>query len=78
MKLLRVSTWLIRVANNFMKRNYGAFYVWRIFNPSSYPDAYIPILNGLCRCAYVMETLIFGRVDDTVTVVVPINNFAGF
>ena len=57
---------------------YGApVEVWRVFNPSPHTDAYIPITNVLCRCAYVTETVTFGRVEETVTIVMPTNNFSG-
>ena len=51
--------------------------VWRIYNPSTFPDAYIPVTSLLCRCAHITERLTFGYVEDTVTIVVPINNFSG-
>ena len=57
---------------------YGApVEVWRVFNPSPHTDAYIPITNVLCRCAYVTETVTFGHVEETVTIVIPTNNFSG-
>ena len=60
------------------KNWYGApVEVWRVYQPSIFPDAYIPISNMLCRCAYVTETVMINEVLDTVTIVVPINNFAG-
>ena len=42
-----------------------------------HPDVYVPITILLCRCAYVTESVTFGLISDTVTIVVPINNFAG-
>ena len=53
--------------------------VWRVYHdqPSRFLDTYIPISNMLCRCAYVAETVMINEVLDTVTIVVPINNFTG-
>ena len=60
------------------KNWYGApVEVWRVFQSSRFPDAYIPITDILCRCAHVTETVNFNEVLDTVTIVVPINNFSG-
>lgn len=51
--------------------------VWHLYQPSRFPDTYISISNMLCRCAYITETVMINQVLDTVTIVVPINNFAG-
>ena len=51
--------------------------VWWVYNPCRYSDAYIPVTSLLCRCAYIIGNVTFGTVEDTVTIVVPINSFAG-
>ena len=51
--------------------------VWRVYNSCQYPDPYIPVTNLLCRCTNITETVTFGRVQDTVTIIIPIDNFAG-
>ena len=51
--------------------------VWRVYNPCCYSDAYIPVTSLLCRCAYIIANVTFGTIEDTVTIVVPINSFAG-
>lgn len=51
--------------------------VWQVYNLRHYPDAYVPVTNLLCRCAHITEKVTFGCVEDTVTIIVPINNFAG-
>ena len=52
--------------------------VWQKFNPCSSADAFIPVSNVLCRCAYTNKTVKFNQLlEESVTVVVPINHFSG-
>lgn len=50
--------------------------VWQKFTPSTM--SIIPVTNILCRCAYITEDVKFNRTyKETVTIVIPLNNFCG-
>lgn len=51
--------------------------VWRKFIPSMGYN-FIPVTNILCRCAYVNDSVKFNQIhEETVTIVILLNNFAG-
>ena len=52
--------------------------VWRKFCPCVQSDSFIPVTNIVCKCAYLVDTIKFSQIlEDTVTIVVPVYNFAG-
>ena len=78
-KLVQVTlacvNWILSHQN---KDWFGApVWMWRVYNPCCYSDAYIPVTSLLCRCAYITENVTFETIEDTVTIVVPFNSFAG-
>ena len=51
--------------------------VWQKFTPPRRPEDFIPIKNLLRRCAHLTNTMKFNHVlEETVTIVVPLNQFA--
>ena len=61
------------------KHYFGApLEVWLKFIPSTGPDTFVPVTNIVCRAAHLTDTVRFNRVlEEAVTIVVPLNNFAG-
>ena len=42
------------------------------------PETYVPVVNIICRCAYLVEQVKFNRIlEEEVTIVVPVYNFFG-
>ena len=52
--------------------------VWRKFSANDCKNDFLPINDILCRCAYIFDTITFSdTLEETVTVVVRLNNFHG-
>ena len=52
--------------------------VWQRFTPPAGPDDFIPMTNLLCRCAHLTNAVKFNDImEESVTIVVPLNHFAG-
>lgn len=52
--------------------------VWSKHIPDVAPEAFVPVTNIVCRCAYLEDTIKFNQIlQEKVTVVVPVYNFVG-
>ena len=52
--------------------------VWRKYTPCFAPETFVPVVNIICRCAYLVEQVKFNRIlEEEVTIVVPVYNFFG-
>ena len=52
--------------------------IWRRFSECRYPDTFVTISRIICRYAHLTEEVEFSnRYKETVTIVVPLNNYYG-
>ena len=53
--------------------------VWEVYDASNLTaECFIPVINILCRCAHIRKKVTFSSsVQETVTVIVPLDHFAG-
>ena len=52
--------------------------VWRKFTQCHHPDTFVTVSRIVCRCAHVTEEVEFTNgYKETVTIVVPLNNYYG-
>ena len=52
--------------------------IWRRFSECRYPDTFVTISRIICRCAHLTEQVEFSNgYKETVTIVVPLNNYYG-